>query len=60
MASPTALVVVNHGSAELLDIHLRATADGLDALVVVVDNSVDGRGDRRGPAGDASGTAGTW
>lgn len=39
MASPTALVVVNHGSAELLDTHLRATADGLDSFVVVVDNS---------------------
>ena len=40
MAALTALVVVNHGSAELLDVHLRATADGLDSAVVVVDNSV--------------------
>jgi GT2 family glycosyltransferase len=39
VASPTALVVVNHGSADLLDTHLRATAEGLDAFVVVVDNS---------------------
>ncbi|MDM7830687.1 glycosyltransferase family 2 protein [Cellulomonas edaphi] len=39
MPGPVALVVVNHGSAALLDEHLRATAHGLDALVVVVDNS---------------------
>ncbi|WP_051640247.1 glycosyltransferase [Cellulomonas sp. URHE0023] len=39
MAPQTALVVVNHGSAELLDVYLRATVEGLDAHVVVVDNS---------------------
>lgn len=39
MAARGAVVVVNHGASDLLEAHLARTAAGLDALVVVVDNS---------------------